>query len=70
MPKEPLDEMFVLIDEKTHQPMINTRYVVVREDGKEYKGVTNEKGEAFRVGAFQGYKIDFFLDNQSPSDEG
>ena len=32
--------------------------------------VTNEKGEAFRVGAFKGYKIDFFLDNQMSSNEG
>ena len=43
---------------------------MVREEGKEYKGVTNEKGEAFRVGAFKGYKIDFFLDNQMSSNEG
>ena len=49
MPKEPLDEMFVIRDQ--HGPVVpNFKYKIVTDSGRIYRGVTNERGETLRIG--------------------
>ena len=50
------DEMFVLKDERTGMPIPNFAYKITMANGKIYRGVTNEKGEAFRV--YSGSKLE------------
>ena len=49
-------EMFVLKDERTGMPIPNFAYKITMANGKIYRGVTNEKGEAFRV--YSGSKLE------------
>ena len=50
------DEMFVLKDERTGMPIPNFAYKITMANGEIYRGVTNEKGEAFRV--YSGSKLE------------
>ncbi|QQZ42022.1 PAAR domain-containing protein [Pseudomonas sp. SK3(2021)] len=55
------DEQFVLTD-KSGAPMANSRYLLVREDGTEEEGVTNEQGLTHRVARHkQAEKIDIYI---------
>lgn len=55
------DEQFVLTD-KSGAPMANSRYMLVREDGTQEEGVTNEKGLTHRVARHkQAEKIDIYI---------
>jgi type VI secretion system secreted protein VgrG len=57
LPKSPLNEMFVYLDKKTHQPIPDFAYKIVRNDGTVFRGITNERGEAI---ALSGYRVDDF----------
>ena len=55
------DEQFVLTD-TSGAPMANSRYLLVREDGSEEEGVTNEQGLTHRVTRHkQAEKIDIYI---------
>ncbi|MBX8606387.1 PAAR domain-containing protein [Pseudomonas cichorii] len=61
LPMPGFDEQFVLTD-KSGTPMANSRYLLVREDGSEEEGVTNEKGLTHRVARHkQAEKIDIYI---------
>ncbi|UQY33734.1 PAAR domain-containing protein [Pseudomonas fulva] len=55
------DEQFVLSD-TSGAPMANSRYLLVREDGSEEEGVTNDQGLTHRVTRHkQAEKIDIYI---------
>ncbi len=55
------DEQFVLTD-TSGAPMANSRYLLVREDGSEEEGVTNDQGLTHRVTRHkQAEKIDIYI---------
>jgi type VI secretion system secreted protein VgrG len=66
----PYDEMFVLKDQHG-DPIADFAYKVTLGDGKVYRGVTNEKGEAMRIGTgskAMGMKFEPDIDDvQTPS---
>ena len=49
LPREPLDEMFVIRDQHG-QVVPNFKYKIVTDSGRIYRGVTNERGETLRIG--------------------
>lgn len=55
------DEQFVLTD-TSGAPIANSRYLLVREDGSEEEGVTNDQGLTHRVTRHkQAEKIDIYI---------
>ncbi|WPN32683.1 PAAR domain-containing protein [Pseudomonas sp. P5_109] len=55
------DEQFVLTD-TTGRPMANSRYLLVREDGSEEEGVTDDQGLTHRVSRHKkAEKIDIYI---------
>ncbi len=55
------DEQFVLTD-TSGAPVANSRYLLVREDGSEEEGVTNDQGLTHRVTRHkQAEKIDIYI---------
>ncbi|WP_202369213.1 PAAR domain-containing protein [Pseudomonas sp. MWU318] len=55
------DEQFVLTD-TTGKPMANSRYLLVREDGSEEEGVTDDQGLTHRVSRHKNAeKIDIYI---------
>lgn len=59
------DEQFVLSD-TAGIPIANTRYILVRADGSEEQGVTNERGETHRLLRHeQAEKVDIYIASRS-----
>jgi uncharacterized protein (DUF2345 family) len=55
------DEQFVLTD-TTGKPMANSRYLLVREDGSEEEGVTDDQGLTHRLSRHKkAEKIDIYI---------
>jgi type VI secretion system secreted protein VgrG len=57
LPKDPYDNMFVLIDKETGNPVPDFAYKVKTADGAVYQGLTNELGEALRIGTSHQSKV-------------
>lgn len=49
LPQDPYDEMYVITDSGGN-PISGFAYKITTDDGRVYRGVTNEKGETIRVG--------------------
>ena len=49
LPQDPYDEMYVITDGNGN-PVSGFAYKITTDDGKIYRGITNEKGETIRVG--------------------
>ena len=53
--------MFVITNPKTGEPVVEFPYKITTEDGKVYRGITDEKGQTTRFGTgFQskGFKLE------------
>ena len=61
LPREPLDEMFVIRDKETQEPLANIPYRIERSDGQVFTGVSNEKGETIRTGGFKADQITLYF---------
>jgi uncharacterized protein (DUF2345 family) len=61
MPKEPLDEMFVIRDKDTNEPVPNMPYRIERADGVVFTGVSNDRGETIRTGGFRADQITLYV---------
>ena len=57
LPKDPYDNMFILIDKETGNPVPDFAYKVKTADGAVYQGLTNELGEALRIGTSHQRKV-------------
>ena len=57
LPKDPYDNMFILIDKETGNPVPDFAYKVKTADGAVYQGLTNELGEALRIGTSHQSKV-------------
>ncbi|UZA17080.1 type VI secretion system tip protein VgrG [Moraxella bovis] len=49
LPQDPYDEMYVITDSNGN-PVSGFAYKITTDDGRVYRGITNEKGETIRVG--------------------